>query len=108
MAEDRSAAQDRQIVTARDDARARLAAMADRPDDEIDLAEAALALSVLGPRAIEPNPYREHLAEIAAAGSKPLFKRPRTSSTITIAGCMASIVRRAWRMLRSVSPTKEP
>ena len=66
MAEDRSAAQDRQIVTARDDARARLAAMADRPDDEIDLAEAALALSVLGPRAIDPAPYRDHQAEIAA------------------------------------------
>ncbi len=44
-----------------------LGALATRPDEAIDVAEAALALSVLGVHAIDPAPYRRHLAEIATA-----------------------------------------
>ncbi len=71
MAEDRPATQNRQVVTARGEAEAALAALASLPDEAIDLAEAALALSALGPRGPDstpdPNPYRRHLAEIAMA-----------------------------------------
>ena len=68
MAEGRSAThEDRQIVTARGEAEAALSALANLPDDEIDLAEAALAISMLRPRTPDPTPYRQHLAEIAAA-----------------------------------------
>ena len=58
-------------MTARGEAEAALAALASLPDEAIDLAEAALALSALGPRATnsapDPNPYRRHLSEIAMA-----------------------------------------
>lgn len=67
MAEGRPATQVRRVVTARGEAEAALGALATRPDEEIDLAEAALALSALGARAIDPAPYRRHLAEIATA-----------------------------------------
>jgi regulator of sirC expression with transglutaminase-like and TPR domain len=66
MAEERPATQDRRVVTARRQAEAVLGALATRPDEAIDLAEAALALSALGARAIDPAPYRRHLSEIAA------------------------------------------
>ena len=68
MAERRSATQEnRQVVTARGEAQAALAALASLPDAAIDLAEAALALSALGPRAPNSTPYRRHLSEIAMA-----------------------------------------
>lgn len=49
------------------EAEAALAALASLPDEAIDLAEAALALSALGRHVTDPNPYRRHLSEIAAA-----------------------------------------
>ena len=67
MAEERPEAQDRPIGTARHEAEAALGALATQPDDAIDVGEAALALSALGPRAIDPAPYRRHLSEIATA-----------------------------------------
>jgi regulator of sirC expression with transglutaminase-like and TPR domain len=67
MAAVRPATQTRRVVTTRTDAEAALGALAKRADEVIDLAEAALALSALGPRAIDPAPYRRHLSEIAAA-----------------------------------------
>ena len=54
-------------MTARGEAEAALAALANLPDEDIDLAEAALALSALGDRVSDPTPYRRHLSEIAAA-----------------------------------------
>ncbi len=67
MVEDRLATQERPVVTARGEAEAALGALATQPDESIDLAEAALALSVLGARATDPAPYRRHLSEIATA-----------------------------------------
>lgn len=67
MAEERPPPQDRPIVTTRGEAEAALGALATQPDHAIDVGEAALALAVLGPRAIDPAPYRRHLSEIATA-----------------------------------------
>ena len=68
MAEGRSAThEDRQIVTARGEAEATLTALANLPDDEIELAEAALAISMLRARSLDPVPYRQHLTEIGRA-----------------------------------------
>jgi regulator of sirC expression with transglutaminase-like and TPR domain len=54
-------------VTVRSEAKAALAALASLPDEEIDLADAALALSALGAGTPDPAPYRQHLAKIATA-----------------------------------------
>jgi len=54
-------------VTARGNAEAILTAIANLPDAEIDLAEAALAISMLRARTPDPAPYRRHLADIAVA-----------------------------------------
>ncbi|WP_119680441.1 SirB1 family protein [Indioceanicola profundi] len=46
------------------------------PDDQIDLAEAALALAVLDAPAAEPGPYRQHLADLAAAVADQMAASP--------------------------------
>ncbi len=58
-------------MTASGEAEAALAALASMPDEAIDLAEAALALSALGRRVADPahdlKPYRQHLSDVASA-----------------------------------------
>jgi regulator of sirC expression with transglutaminase-like and TPR domain len=54
-------------VTTRGEAEAALTALAKLPDEEIDLAEAALAISMLRAHTLDPAPYRQHLSEIAVA-----------------------------------------
>ena len=49
------------------DARAVLTEIGRQEDAAIDIAEAALALAALDRQKVEPEPYREHLAAIAAA-----------------------------------------
>ena len=49
------------------DARSVLTEIGRRDDSEIDIAEAALALAALDRERAAPEPYREHLAAIAAA-----------------------------------------
>lgn len=66
MAEDRSPAQIRRVLTARGEAEVALAALATQPDESIEVAEAALLLSVLGGRAVDLVPYRRHLSDVAA------------------------------------------
>ena len=68
MAEERPATQEgRCVVTASGEAEFALAALAGLPDKAIDPAEAALNLSALGGRVTNPDPYRQHLSEIASA-----------------------------------------
>ena len=68
MAEERPTTQEAQcIVTAIGEAESALAVLASLPDKAIDPAEAALNLSALGGRVTDPDPYRQHLSEIASA-----------------------------------------
>lgn len=70
MAEERPATQRRQVVTAAAEAKAALGALAAAPDEAIDLAEAALALSALARPSIDLAPYRRHLEDLAADVTK--------------------------------------
>lgn len=64
-----------------------------RPDAEIDLAEAALALALLArPAAVDPQPYRAHLAALARAAGAALpatATRPLDARTAALAEALA-------------------
>lgn len=71
-----------QTVTTRQEAQDLLRRIGDGPDEEIDLAEAALALAAMDRPKVDLGPYRAHLGEIAASVAEAAGERPGLESRV--------------------------